>query len=126
MCASPRCVTWCAHLRGACAHNVCVRASSLPARMQILPGAGYPPLGQPAIDWSAEYHIFSVEWNATALAFYVDGNLYETKTSSEVVLPTAPQYIIFDTAVAWYWPPGAGAVYPATHNVDWVRVWQQQ
>jgi len=34
------------------------------------------------------------------------------------------QYTIFDTAIAWYWPPGPEAVYPATHEVDWVRVWQ--
>lgn len=91
---------------------------------QVLPGAGYPPLGSPPIDWSADYHIFAIEWNATALTFLVDGNAYETKTSGQVILPTSPQFLIFDVAVAWYWPPGPNAVYPARTLVDWVKAWQ--
>lgn len=91
---------------------------------QVLPGAAYPPLGAPAVNWT-DYHVFGVEWNATALSFYVDDTLYETKTSTQVNLPTAPMYFILNTAVAWYWPPGPDATYPATHVIDWVRVWQQ-
>jgi beta-glucanase (GH16 family) len=93
--------------------------------LQVLPGAGYPPVGQPAVDWTNDYHVIGVEWNATAMSFYVDGNLYETKTASEVNLPTVAQYIIFDTAIAWYWPPSSSSLYPTTHIVDWVRVYTQ-
>lgn len=93
---------------------------------QPLPGAGYPPLGNDTLNWNDAFHVFGVEWNATALTFYVDGVPYETKTSTEVILPTVAQYIIFDSAIAWYWPPDASAVYPAYHVVDWVRVYQQQ
>jgi beta-glucanase (GH16 family) len=91
---------------------------------QILPGAGYPPLGAPVIDWSADYHVFSVVWNETSLTFLVDGNAYETKTSSQVILPTSSQYLILDAAVAWYFMPGNDAVYPALTYVDWVKAWQ--
>lgn len=91
---------------------------------QVLPGAAYPPLGAPAVNWT-DWHVFGVEWNASALSFYVDGNYYETKTADQVTLPTAPMYFILNTAVSWYWPPGPDASYPTTHVIDWVRVWQQ-
>lgn len=91
---------------------------------QILPGASYPSAKE-EINFSADFHTFAVEWTATELIFSVDGVEYETKTSDEVVFPTAPMYFIFDTAVAWYMPPGPNAVYPATHQIDWVRISQQ-
>lgn len=90
---------------------------------QLLPGAGYPPSGQPAIDWSADFHVFAITWNATTLSFYVDGQLYETKTPGEVggVMPAPQQYLILDVAVAWYWMPGPDAAYPAQTQFDYVR-----
>jgi beta-glucanase (GH16 family) len=90
--------------------------------MQPLPGAPYPPWGAPEIDWSAAPHTFSVVWNETALAFFVDGALYETKTSAEVDMPLGEHYVILDTAVAWYYPPAPGAAYPTTTRWDWVHV----
>eukprot|EP00602_Paraphysomonas_sp_CaronLab_P008194 CAMPEP_0185018376 /NCGR_PEP_ID=MMETSP1103-20130426/1122_1 /TAXON_ID=36769 /ORGANISM="Paraphysomonas bandaiensis, Strain Caron Lab Isolate" /LENGTH=188 /DNA_ID=CAMNT_0027548169 /DNA_START=275 /DNA_END=841 /DNA_ORIENTATION=+ len=91
---------------------------------QILPGAAYPPLGSPEIDWSADFHVFAVEWTETELIFSVDGVEYETVSSNDVIFPTSPMYFILDTAVAWYMPPGPNAVYPATHVIDWVKVSQ--
>lgn len=88
---------------------------------QLLPGAGYPPSGS-GVDWTA-WHVFAVEWNATAMTFSVDGVEYETKTPAEAVFPTAAQYVIINTAIAWYFMPGDEAVYPATTLVDWVKVW---
>jgi beta-glucanase (GH16 family) len=93
---------------------------------QVLPGAAYPPFGQPAIDWSADFHVFATQWNASALTFFVDGVPYETKTAAEVNLPADPQYLIFDAAVAWYFMPGPDAVYPARTLFDWVRVYEWQ
>ena len=54
----------------------------------------------------------SVVWNDTALSFYVDGEVYETKTAAEVILPSSPQYMILNAAVAWYFMPGPDAAYP--------------
>lgn len=92
---------------------------------QVLPGAPYPPVGEPNIDWSSEFHVFGVEWLENALIFCVDGVEYETVSGSDVVLPTEPMYYILNTAVAWYMPPGPNAVYPTTHVIDWVRVSQK-
>jgi len=93
---------------------------------QPLPGGEYPPLGADPIDWSADFHIFSVDWNTTHLQFAVDGNYYETKTSDQVIFPTFPMYWIINTAIAWYAPHPPWANYPTTHIIDWVRVYQQQ
>ena len=94
---------------------------------QIIPGAGYPPLGSDiVIDYENEFHTFAVEWTADAMTFSVDGIEYETKTPDEVIFPTAAMYFIFDTAVAWYLPPGPNASYPTTHVIDWVRISQMQ
>lgn len=79
----------------------------------------------------------------SALSFLVDGALYETKTAdevrgaaarwrrpawrsdphpSQVVMPVGEHYVILDTAVAWYFPPGPDAAYPTTTRWDWVHV----
>ena len=91
---------------------------------QLLPGAGYPPLGAPPIDWSADFHVFGVEWSPTNITFSVDGNAYETKSAGDVNLPDAAQYLIVNAAIAFYWMPDAAAVYPAYTFVDWVKAWQ--
>lgn len=92
---------------------------------QVLPGAAYPPLGSPPVDWSGTFHTFAVWWNASALSFFVDGEHYETKTAAQVDLPPGPMYLILNTAVAPFLPPGEAAQYPAWHTVDWVQVWQE-
>ena len=80
------------------------------------------PEGGSGVDWTA-WHVFAVEWNASAMTFFVDDVAYETKTPAEAVFPSAPQYVILNTAIAWYFMPGDEAVYPATTRVDWVKVW---
>lgn len=91
---------------------------------QPLPGAAYPPLGAPAVDFTA-YHVYAVTWNETAITFFVDGNAYETVTSAAAVLPTSPQYIIINTAIAFFWPPSPGDPgYPTTTAFDFVRVFE--
>jgi beta-glucanase (GH16 family) len=91
---------------------------------QILPGAAYPGLMQKPIDWSVDYHTFAATWNETAITFFVDGHAYETKTSTEVNIPNMAHYVILNAAVAWYYPPGPKAIYPATTYFDWVRVYR--
>lgn len=94
--------------------------------MQPLPGAGYPAIGSPPIDWSAGFHTFSALWNSSAITFYVDGNAYETKVGGQdggLLIPQSAQYLILNTAIAFFWPPGETASYPAETRVDWVKVW---
>ena len=87
-------------------------------------------------DFSADYHIYSVEWEPTVMRWYVDGVLYSTKTSwwSSGGAYPAPFdqrfYIILNLAV--------GGNYTGVYNwqdvttnlpqqmlVDWVRVYQK-
>lgn len=91
---------------------------------QELPGGMFPPLLSPGVDFSTDFHEFGVDWNATTLQFHVDGQPYHTRTSDQANLPTDPFYWILNTAIAWYFPPGAGAQFPAHHYIDWVRVYQ--
>jgi beta-glucanase (GH16 family) len=83
---------------------------------QLLPGAVYGPEA-----WDAAYHVFGVDWNQTALTFWIDYEAYETKTAAEVILPSSPMYIILNTAL--FWAPDDSAVLPAQHIIDWVRVY---
>ena len=88
-----------------------------------LPGAPYPPLFSPSIDFSQDFHVFGVEWNSTQLSFYVDGNVYFTLNREQVNIPQDPFYIILNTAISPLWPPSDNAAYPAYHIIDWVRVY---
>lgn len=90
-----------------------------------LPGAPYPPIGSPSIDFSQDFHIFSVEWNSTTIEWFVDGESYYVRTADEVNVPQDPFYLIINTAVSpLLLTPPPTAQYPAYHYVDWVRVYQ--
>jgi Glycosyl hydrolases family 16 len=93
--------------------------------VQIPPGDCYPEPWQPQINYTAAYHTFAVEWNATALVFSVDGNAYHTRTVEQSPIPETPMYWIFDTAVPNFWPPGKHSLYPVFHIIDRVRVYQK-
>ncbi len=78
-----------------------------------------------------DFHIYAVEWEPSAVRFYVDGNLYKTVTPAN--LPTGtewvfnhPFFIILNVAVGGSWPgnPDSTTVFPQTMLVDYVRVYQ--
>jgi hypothetical protein len=92
------------------------------------------------MDFSADYHIYSIEWEPTVMRWYVDGILYSTKTNwwtgSKTDNGTFPApfnqrfHIILNLAV--------GGTYTGIYNwwdvttnlpqqmlVDWVRVYQK-
>lgn len=93
-----------------------------------IPGKGIKPHGA-AVDWQTEWHVYAVEWFEDRLDFYLDSELYFTRTADQVDLPTAPMYVIFDQAVdSWLFPPATG---PAKYGdgvflrVDYVRYFVQ-
>src|SRR6185295_12134975 len=66
----------------------------------ILPG------GAPVAD---DFHVFAVEWEATAIRWYVDGTLYQTRTPTD--LPAGqrwafdhPFFMVLNVAVGGGWP----------------------
>jgi beta-glucanase (GH16 family) len=81
---------------------------------------------------SLDYHTFAIEWEASAIRWYVDDALYSTKTTAD--LPTGtrwvfdhPFFIILNLAVGGQWPgnPDATTAFPQIMLVDYVRVYQR-
>jgi beta-glucanase (GH16 family) len=81
--------------------------------------------------FSNDYHTFAVEWEPNVIRFYVDGQLYNTRTSAD--LPAGkewvfkrPFFIILNVAVGGNWPgaPDSTTVFPQVMKVDYVRVYQ--
>jgi len=90
------------------------------------------PSGQSISD---DFHVFALEWSPTSIQFYVDGNLYETQTPSDVPAGGTwefnssqnPFFIIMNVAIGGI--PGfiaspANTTFPQQMLVDWVRVYQ--
>jgi beta-glucanase (GH16 family) len=80
--------------------------------------------------FSDDFHIFAIEWQPSMVRFYVDGNLYATRTPSD--LPAGarwvydhPFFILLNVAVGGYWPgtPDATTTFPQKMLVDYVRVY---
>ncbi len=79
------------------------------------------------------YHIFAVEWEPQAIRFYVDAQLYATRTPAD--LPRGakwvydhPFFIILNLAVGGSWPgdPDRTTRFPQTMMVDYVRVYSRK
>ena len=80
--------------------------------------------------FSDSFHIFAVEWEPAVLRFYVDGQLYATRTPSD--LPKGarwvfdhPYFLMLNLAVGGDMPsrPDPSAVFPRKMLVDYVRVY---
>jgi beta-glucanase (GH16 family) len=92
-----------------------------------LTGAYSLPAGS---KFSDSYHVFAVEWDASAIHFYVDDHLYETQTPDSI--PSSKQwafdhpfFILLNLAVGGQWPkdPDASTQFPQQMLVDYVRVY---
>lgn len=79
------------------------------------------------------FHIFAVEWEPSVVRFYVDSNLYETRTPAD--LPSGstwvfdhPFFVLLNVAVGGDWPgsPDTTTVFPQTMLVDYVRVYAKK
>ena len=81
--------------------------------------------------FSDDFHVFAIEWEASAIRWYVDGNLYSTKTPADIPGKTwvfdHPFFIILNLAVGGDWPgnPDATTVFPQRLVVDYIRVCQK-
>jgi beta-glucanase (GH16 family) len=82
--------------------------------------------------FSDDFHIYSIEWEPNEIRWYVDGQLYSSKTNwqSHVGPFPAPYnqefHIILNVAVGGSWPgsPDETTVMPQEMIVDWIRVYQ--
>lgn len=76
-------------------------------------------------DLSASFHTYGVDWEPDHITFYLDGVATATVTEPSLI-PHQPMYPIMNLAVggAWGGPPNAGTQFPATMDIDYIRVWQ--
>lgn len=104
--------------------------------------ANYPYPGSPqggeqgssiqTVDLSAGFHVYAVEWSPTSLVWYLDGvKVWQASSHLPVVgYGWTGMYVIVNLAVgaAGSWPgaPDATTVFPATLEVDYVRVYSKQ
>lgn len=75
-------------------------------------------------DFSAGFHIFSVEWEPGIVRWYVDG---VKRFESTQGVPNKPFFLILNTAVGGDWPgnPDISTVFPQRHEIDWVKVYRK-
>jgi len=77
----------------------------------------------------ADFHIFSVEWTATSIRWFLDGVQFHVMTSSGAQFTEFQlnHFIILNLAVGGTWPgyPDATTVFPQKFEIDYVRVYQQ-
>ena len=82
---------------------------------------------------SNRFHLFAVEWEPQTVRFFVDGELYATKTPAD--LPPGTQWVfdhafflVLNLAVGGKMPgsPAASTIFPQRMRVDYVRVYSRQ
>jgi beta-glucanase (GH16 family) len=88
------------------------------------------PTARPFTD---DFHVFSVDWSAGRILFFVDGNRYAEVSPSSLPQGTKwvfdhPFFILLNVAVGGEWPgnPDNSSVFPQSMSVDWVRVWKRE
>jgi len=96
-------------------------------------GIGSPYSLPGAQRFADDFHIYAVEWEPNLIRFYVDENLYATRTPAD--LPAGarwvynhPFFLILNVAVGGNWPgaPDSSTVFPQTMLVDYVRVYKRR
>lgn len=82
------------------------------------------------LDFS-QYHVYSVEWDANYIRWFVDGNqfneFYIANGTGNTEEFQKPFFILLNLAVGGNWPgsPNSSTPFPSQMLVDYVRVYQQ-
>jgi beta-glucanase (GH16 family) len=79
-----------------------------------------------------DFHVFAVEWETNVIRWYFDGQLYSTKTPTDIGAGNTwvfdhPFYFLINNAVGGGWPgnPDTTTVFPQKMTIDYVRVCQR-
>jgi beta-glucanase (GH16 family) len=78
-----------------------------------------------------DFHVFAAEWEENVVRFYVDDNLYETRTPADV--PPGKKWVydhdvfmILNVAVGGTWPGDPdNSIFPRSMAIDYVRVYER-
>ncbi len=82
--------------------------------------------------FSADYHVFAIEWEQNELRWYVDGTLYQTRKPSDLSgkkwVYDHDFFILLNLAVGGQWPgnPDNTTKFPQTLTADYVRVYARE
>ena len=87
----------------------------------------------PSGNFNESFHVFALEWEPAALHFYVDGQMYATKTPGDLPEGTTwvfdhPFFLVLNLAVRGDMPrdPGPATAFPQRMLVDYVRVYSRK
>ncbi|MBB6429354.1 family 16 glycosylhydrolase [Algisphaera agarilytica] len=78
------------------------------------------------------FHVYAVEWEPKEIRWYVDGELYHTRTPEDAGLNEwafeVPHFVILNIAVGGAWPgyPDETTQFPQQMLIDYVRVYRDQ
>jgi MYXO-CTERM domain-containing protein len=76
-------------------------------------------------DFSADFHVFGLEWTPDAIIWTIDG--VERKRHTGEGVPQVPMYVILNLAIGGMWPgaPDATTPFPGLYQIDYVRAYAQ-
>jgi beta-glucanase (GH16 family) len=76
-------------------------------------------------DFSLDYHTYGLDWEPSALTWYVDGSPRKVFTDSTKI-PALPMYLLANLAVGGTWPgsPDSTTVFPNYVDIQYIKVWQ--
>ena len=77
-------------------------------------------------DFSAGWHTFAIDWQPTAIVWYVDG-IERGRFADAAHVPLEPMYLIASLAVGGSvpGPPTSSTPFPSYYEIDYVRVWRR-
>lgn len=83
--------------------------------------------------FAEDFHVYAVEWEEDVVRWYVDDELYKTRTPEDVPngarwVYDHPFYLLLNVAVGGNWPgsPDGTTTFPQTLTVDYVRVYERE
>jgi beta-glucanase (GH16 family) len=77
-------------------------------------------------DYSADWHVFAVDWRPEEIVWYIDGVERWRYVESEHI-PATPMYLLVNLAVGgWAGAPDDSTIFPSYYEIDYVRVWHRQ
>jgi beta-glucanase (GH16 family) len=85
----------------------------------------------PSGTFADDFHVFAMEWSPNEIKFFVDNNLYATKTNTTVSpypwVFDKPFFLLLNLAIGgpWALAPDATTTFPQVMEVDYVRVYQK-
>lgn len=77
-------------------------------------------------DLSQDWHVYGLEWSPEAIVWFLDG-VEQWRFTDQAAISNEPMYVLMNLAVGGDWPgdPDANTKFPATFEVDYIRVFQR-